>query len=33
MKAEEKEIITTLANKIPEIKKMSQKAAQYLFEL
>lgn len=33
MKAEEKEIITTLANKIPEIKKMSQKAAEYLFEL
>lgn len=33
MKTEEKEIITTLANKIPEIKKMSQKAAEYLFEL
>lgn len=33
MKTEEKEIITKLANKIPEIKKMSQKAAEYLFEL
>jgi len=33
MKAEEQQIITRLANRIPEIKKMSQKAAAYLFEL
>jgi colanic acid/amylovoran biosynthesis protein len=33
MKQEEKEIITKLANRIPEIKKMSHKAAEYLFEL
>lgn len=33
MKAQEKEIITILANKIPEIKKMSYKAVDYLFKL
>jgi len=33
MKREEKELIVKLANSIPEIKKMSKKAAQYLFEL
>lgn len=33
MKAEEKELITILTNKIPEIKKMSHKAAEYLFQL
>ena len=33
MKREEKELILKLANSIPEIKKMSKKAAQYLFEI
>ncbi len=33
MKREEQEIITTLANSIPEIKKMSHKAVEYLFDL
>lgn len=33
MVQQEKEIITTLANRIPEIKKMAKKAADYLFEL
>lgn len=33
MKAEEQQLITTLANRIPEIKKMAVKAADYLFEL
>jgi colanic acid/amylovoran biosynthesis protein len=33
MKSQENEIVTLLANRIPEIKKMSQKAAHYLFEL
>jgi polysaccharide pyruvyl transferase WcaK-like protein len=33
MKAEEKQLITILANRIPDIKKMSHKAVQYLFEL
>lgn len=30
---QEKEIVSVLSNKIPEIKKMSHKAAEYLFEL
>lgn len=33
MQRDEKQIITTLANKIPHIKQMAQKAASYLFEL
>lgn len=33
MKSEEMDIIDTLTNRIPEIKKMSQKAAHYLFEI
>lgn len=33
MKAEEDALRSILANRIPEIKKMSHKAAQYLFEL
>jgi len=33
MKSQENEIITQLANRIPEIKQLSQKAAHYLFEL
>ena len=33
MQRDEKQIITTLANKIPHIKQMAQKAADYLFEL
>jgi polysaccharide pyruvyl transferase WcaK-like protein len=33
MKAQEKEIITTLANRIPEIRKMSYKATEHLFRL
>ena len=33
MKSQENEIITQLANSIPKIKQLSQKAAQYLFEL
>jgi len=33
MKSQENEIVTLLANRIPEIKKMAQKAAHYLFEL
>lgn len=33
MKAQEKEIITVLANRIPEIKKMSYKATEHLFKL
>ncbi len=33
MKAQEKEIITTLANRIPEIRKMSNKATEHLFRL
>lgn len=33
MKAEEHELNTILKNRIPEIKKMSQKAVEYLFEL
>lgn len=32
MKNQEQEIINTLANRIPEIKKMSKKAVTYLFE-
>lgn len=33
MKAEEDEIVTLLANKIPEIRKMSYKAVDHLFKL
>ena len=33
MKSQENEIITQLANSIPKIKQLSQKAAHYLFEL
>ncbi len=33
MKAQEEEIITLLANKIPEIRKMSYKAVDYLMQL
>lgn len=32
MKSEEKELITLLSNRIPEIRKMSLKAAEYLFQ-
>lgn len=33
MKDEERQIITTLANRIPEIKTRAEQASQYLFEL